>query len=162
MHRIQSILRITLLLVLFSLATACQTSLSNTTASKSDHPVPRSPGTSPIAAVEWAVRDTLKTDGAPLDVAVSPDRRWTFVLTDRGNVLVYSASGGLQGRISVGRGVSGIQMGPEDETLLLISRENKTIRLIDIEFVRAIDIAGSPFRGPPDAPVVMVVFSDFQ
>ena len=162
MHRIQSICRITLLPFLFCLATACQTSLSNTTASKSDNPAHRSPGTPPIAAVEWAVRDTLKTDGAPLDVAVSPDGRWTFVLTDRGNVFVYSENGDLQGRISVDRGVSGIKAGPEDATLLLISRENKTIRLIDIEFVRTIDLAGSPFKGPPDAPVVMVVFSDFQ
>lgn len=162
MHRNQSNCRIILVIFTFCLAAACQSVSLSRTASRNDNPISHSSGTSSMAGVEWAVQETLNVDEAPLDVQISPDRRWIFVLTDRGNVLVYSENGDLQGRISVGRDVSGIRVGPEDETILLINRDNKTVQLIDIEFVRSIDVTGSPFKGPPDAPVVMIVFSDFQ
>jgi hypothetical protein len=46
---------------------------------------------------------------------------------------------------------------------ILLTREAETFfQRTPHEFVRTIDASGSPAKGPEDAVVVMVVFSDFQ
>jgi len=114
------------------------------------------------ARVEWDVQQKLKMDTSPLDVAVSTDGKWIFVLNDSGNILIYSLNGKLEDKISVGSHVDQIRVGPQDNLLLLSSRRNKTVELLTIDFIHKINISGSPFKGPEDAPVVIAVFSDFQ
>ena len=48
------------------------------------------------------------------------------------------------------------------DVLLLSSRKNKTVQILELNFVEQIDTSGSPFRGPENAPVVVAVFSDFE
>jgi hypothetical protein len=115
-----------------------------------------------FARVEWDVQQKLKMDTPPLDVAVSTDGKWIFVLNDSGNILIYSLNGKLEDKISVGSHVDQIRVGPQDNLLLLSSRRNKTVELLAIDFIHKINISGSPFKGPEDAPVVIAVFSDFQ
>jgi hypothetical protein len=115
-----------------------------------------------FARVEWDVQQKLKMDTPPLDVAVSTDGKWIFVLNDSGNILIYSSNGKLEDKISVGSHVDQIRVGPQDNLLLLSSRRNKTVELLTIDFIHKINISGSPFKGPADAPVVIAVFSDFQ
>ena len=114
------------------------------------------------ALVEWDVVKTLKIEKTPLDVEISRNGRWIFVLTDQGEILVYSATGELNSTISVERSADDIEVGPREDILLLTSRENRTIQVLVLDFVQNIDVSGSPFKGPVDAPVVIVVFSDFQ
>ena len=115
-----------------------------------------------FARVEWDVQKKLKMDTPPVDVAVSTDGKWIFVLDDSGNILIYSSDGKLEDTISVGRHVDQIRIGPKDNLLLLSSRKNKTVELLAIDFIHKINISGSPFKGSADAPVVIAVFSDFQ
>jgi hypothetical protein len=115
-----------------------------------------------FARVEWDVQKKLKMDTPPVDVAVSTDGKWIFVLDDSGNILIYSSDGNLEDTISVGRHVDQIRVGPKDNLLLLSSRKNKTVELLAIDFIHKINISGSPFKGSADAPVVIAVFSDFQ
>ncbi|MEE8315279.1 MAG: hypothetical protein V3R70_01890, partial [Syntrophobacteria bacterium] len=42
------------------------------------------------ATVEWDVKKTLKIEKTPVDVAVSLNGRWVFVLTAQGSILIYS------------------------------------------------------------------------
>jgi hypothetical protein len=49
--------------------------------------------------VEWNVYRTLQLEATPIDVAVSPDGRRLFVLTDRGEVVIYSSTGPSAGKI---------------------------------------------------------------
>lgn len=112
--------------------------------------------------VEWDVKKTLKLENPPVDVAVSLNGRYVFVLTDQGSILIYSGDGKLEDKISVGRQVDGIKVGPEEDVLLLTSKKNKTVQVVLLEFIKDIDVANSPFKGPADAPVEIVVFSDFQ
>ena len=114
------------------------------------------------ALVEWDVVKTLKIEKTPLDVEISRNGRWIFVLTDQGEILVYSATGKLDSTISVERSADDIEVGPREDILLLTSRENRTIQVLVLDFVQNIDVSDSPFKGPVDAPVVIVVFSDFQ
>jgi len=115
-----------------------------------------------LALVEWHIQKTLKTDMPPLDVAVSRDGKQIFVLTEPGNILIYSPDGRLKDKISVGRHIDQIEVGPKEDLLLLKSRENRTVEILVIDFIHKINTSGSPFKGPADAPVVIAVFSDFQ
>ena len=114
------------------------------------------------AEVEWNLHRTFKTQKAPLDVDVSIDGRWVFVLTDQGEILIYSSNGGLKDTIHVGDTIDEIKAGPREDILFLSSRKDSTVQLITLDFVEQINIAGSPFKGPADAPVAITVFSDFQ
>ena len=114
------------------------------------------------AAVEWDVIRTLKIDPNYIDVAVSTNGKWIFVLKDQGEVLIYSQTGTLEDRISVGRSVDGIKAGPQDNILLLTSRKEATVQIVTLDFVQKFNVADSPFKGPADAPVVIVTFDDFQ
>ena len=115
-----------------------------------------------LAAVEITPQKTLKTDGVPVDIAVSQDGNLTFVLTDNGNVLIYDRTGNLTDTVKIGPHIDQIEIGPRGERLFAASRQNKTVEIITLDFIHEINTLGSPSKGPHAAPVVMVVFSDFQ
>ena len=112
--------------------------------------------------VDWSILKTLKLDAAPIDMAVSPDGRRFFVLTDQGKIIVYSAAAEEEATIEVGPQVDKIRLGPEGDILIANSSENKTVQFFALDFIQKINIAGSPFKGPADAPIVIVAFDDFQ
>ena len=114
------------------------------------------------AEVEWEIQQTLKLNSAPLDVAVSVDGKRLFVLTDKGTVVIFSSNGTEHDRINVGDHVDKIDAGPAKDLLFLKSRKNKTVEVVTLDFVQDINVIGSPFKGPADAPVVIAVFTDFE
>jgi DNA-binding beta-propeller fold protein YncE len=113
-------------------------------------------------AVEIDLEKTLKPDAAPIDLTVSPDGKSTFILTDKGTVLVYDAQGDLKDTINVGPHIDNIEIDPSGERLFAASRQNKTVDIILLSFIQEINTADSPFKGAEDAPVVIAVFSDFE
>ena len=115
-----------------------------------------------FAAVEWGVQKKLQLDAPPVDVAVSLDDKWVFVLTDRGEVLVFTKDGSLKEKIPVGKHINQLKVGPRDNLLYLGSRKNKTVEIVELDFIQTINTAGSPFKGPADAPAVIAVFTDFE
>ena len=115
-----------------------------------------------LAFVEWNIHKTLKLDTQPLDLAVSQNGNSIFVLTESGKILIYSSDGSLKDKIDVGNHIDQIKLGSGEEWLFLSSRKNKTIEILHVDFIQHIDISGSPFKGPENAPVVIAVFSDFQ
>lgn len=114
------------------------------------------------ATVEWDVAGTLNLKEKPRDAAMALNGKYIFVLTDKGEILIYSSSGKREGTISVGKGVEGIKVGPREDILLLTSGKDKTIQIITLDFIQEIDVSGSPHKGNVDAPVVVATFSDFQ
>jgi DNA-binding beta-propeller fold protein YncE len=112
--------------------------------------------------VEMNVYKTLQLEETPIDVAISPDGRRIFVLTDRGEVVVYSSAAKIEAKIDVGQHVDQIKLGPRGDTLILKSGKNKTVQIVSVDFVQKINTSGSPFKGPENAPVVIAVFDDFQ
>ena len=117
---------------------------------------------SSFAGVEWQVQQTFKMDQPPLDVAVSPDGRHIFVLTSGGAIFVYTQDGKLEDKIQVGNHVDQIKMGPGGKRLFITSRKDKTVQVVTLDFIVDINVSGSPYKGPQDAPVVIAVFNDFQ
>ena len=112
--------------------------------------------------LEWDIFQTLKLDASPIDVALTYDGRKIFILTDQGEILVYSSNQKPDARINVGKHVDRIKLGPRGDTLILSSGKNKTVQMVTIDFIQTINTAGSPFKGQEDAPVVIAVFDDFQ
>ncbi|MFN2355706.1 MAG: thioredoxin domain-containing protein, partial [Desulfopila sp.] len=112
--------------------------------------------------LQWQVRAHYQIPDKPVDLVHSLDGKYVFILTDQHRVMVYSAQGELQGSIPVDAGVSAIDIAPRAEMLYLINSEKQTFSALSVSFIRDIDISGSPFLGPVDAPVTMVLFTDFE
>jgi hypothetical protein len=114
------------------------------------------------AEVEWSITKTFNIDGTPIDMAVSPNGRFLYVLTEAGKILIYTANGKLRDTINVGGQVDHIKLGPRGEGLFVSSRQDKSLKVIAIDFLHDINISGSPMQGADNAPVIIAVFSDFQ
>ncbi len=118
--------------------------------------------TQSFAAVESNVIQTLNLDSPPLDVAVSFDGKRLYVLTDNGNILIYSSEGKLTDTIKVDKDIDGIRLSRADDMLFLSSQKNKQVQVVLLDFIQNIDISGAPYKGPDNAPVVITAFNDFQ
>ena len=114
------------------------------------------------ASVEWNVQKTLQLESAPIDVAVSPDGKQIFVLTEQGQILIYASGGPFLDKIDVGNQFDHIKVGPGGDYLVLNSRKNKSVQVITLDFIQDINVSGSPFKGSENAPVVVAVFDDFE
>jgi DNA-binding beta-propeller fold protein YncE len=114
------------------------------------------------ATVDWEILNTLKLDAPPLDVAISPDGKTVFVLTDKGNIQIYEVNGRRTDKIEVGEQIDQIKLGPQGTHLFATSRQNRTVKVIALDFIKQIDTKGSPYKGLKDAPVVIADFSDFE
>lgn len=112
--------------------------------------------------VEWEVLNTLKLEVPPLDVAISPDGKTVFVLTHEGNIQIYEVNGRLTDKIEVGEKIDQIKLGPKGTHLFAANRQNKTVKVIALDFIKQISTNGSPYKGLVNAPVVIADFSDFE
>jgi hypothetical protein len=93
---------------------------------------------------------------------MSLNGRYIYILTEKGEILVYTSNGRLKDTVSVDTHVESIEAGPREDVLLLTNGKEKTVQVITLDLIQDIDISGSPFRGNADAPVVVAVFSDFE
>lgn len=114
------------------------------------------------ATLEWEILRTLKLDSPPLDIAIAPDGKSVYILTDKGDIQIYDLDGRLKDKIEIREPVDQIKVGPGGDQLFVTDRQNKTVKVIKLDFIRQITINGSPFKGPEDAPVVIADFSDFE
>ena len=114
------------------------------------------------AALDWDKGLEIKTKTSPVDVAVSADGKWTFVLTEGGKVNIYDANGKLNGTVPVDKSTTKIDASPQGDKIYAVSSKNNKVEQINIAFVEQIDIAGSPIMGKANAQVAIVVFSDFE
>ena len=114
------------------------------------------------ADLEWRIIKDLDLKATPLDVVSSADGRRLFILTP-GEILVYSfPDGKLTDRIPVDKDFDKIASLPRGDILTITSSTKKALQLILLETVYKIDVTGSPFKGPKDALVTIVVFDDYQ
>lgn len=120
----------------------------------------------PVAAgvkkIEGEAKDTITTEAAPLDMAVSSDGKWSFILTEGGKINIYDEDGKFKDIITVDKNADKIVAIGDGDKLLVSSWKTKKVQEVELDFIYDINIAGSPFLGKADAPVPLVVFSDFQ
>ena len=114
------------------------------------------------AAVEWSLGPAVRIGTSPKDMAVSANGNRFYVLTEKGDILIYQSDGHLEDTIHVGDRVDFLEAGPNENLLLVGSRKDKTLQTLSLESIRDIDISQAPVLGPADAPVVIAVFMDYQ
>ena len=112
--------------------------------------------------LEWTQQQSWATSGKPMHLVRSLDGKYTFILNDQQQIVVHDQSGAIQGKIPVAKGVTAIDISPQGEFLYLIDQDAAAFTAIAIDFVIAIDTAGSPVKGDAAAPVSIVLFTDFQ
>ena len=119
------------------------------------------------AAVEGRINNTFSVTDSPLDIAVSIDGKWIFVLVEGGKVRVFSPDGELNDEIQVDPSmdridVTGLAAAKLSDKIVLSIQKTGIVQEILFDFVMEINTKGSPSRGPVDAPVVLALFTDFQ
>lgn len=119
------------------------------------------------AAVDGRINNTFSVEDSPLDIAVSVDGKWIFVLAEGGKVCVFSPDGELNDEIQVDPSmdridVTGLAAAKLRNKIVLSSRKTGKVQEVLFDFVMEINTRGSPSRGPVGAPVVLALFTDFQ
>ena len=54
-----------------------------------------------LAEVEKGASKTFKLDSKPIDMTVSADGKYTFILAEGGNVLIFDSAGALKDTLKV-------------------------------------------------------------
>lgn len=116
----------------------------------------------PASGLEWEIVQEMTLPRQPLQMVHSLDGKLLFILTENNGVLVYDTQGELQGTIPIEEGVTNIDITPRGEVVFLLNEKKKKYTAVAVSFIKDINISGSPFLGLENAPVVLVVFTDFQ
>jgi DNA-binding beta-propeller fold protein YncE len=115
-----------------------------------------------LAEVEKGASRTIKLEAKPIDMTVTADGKYTFVLAEGGKVLIIDSNGNIKDTLKVSESAMSIGTSPDGNYLLLADSAANTLELIQISFIVDIDVSGLPFKGAADAPAVVAVFSDYQ
>lgn len=120
--------------------------------------------TTPSMADSFSILQERETplSVSALDIAVSSDGQYTFVLTKAGEVAIYSVTGDLVQTLKVGKGFDTIEYSPAGNRLILGGTQRQQLKVLSLAFIYELDYARSPFKGPAGAPVTIAVFNDFQ
>jgi hypothetical protein len=115
-----------------------------------------------LAEVEKGASKTIKLEAKPIDMTMTADGKYTFILAEGGKVLIVDSSGTVSDTLKVSDSAVSIATSPDGSFLLLADNKANTLDVVQISFVVDIDISGLPFKGPAAAPVVIAMFSDYQ
>ncbi len=112
--------------------------------------------------LSWTVQTQWSLPTKPKAVVQSLDDKKVFILGEDAKVYIYTPQGKKLGELPVDPGVNALDIEPRGSMLYLVNEDKKTYQAIEISFHQEIDITGAPIQGDPDAPVTLVVFSDFE
>ena len=114
------------------------------------------------AEVDLELLATLNLEHEPLDIEISLSGTQIYVLDDQSRLLIFNTAGRLIDQMKVPPDTDQIKIGPRDDLLFLGSRKTKRVQVVELTFTYDLDVSQAPHKGPVDAPVAIVVFSDFQ
>jgi len=104
----------------------------------------------------------MPLSGSAVDITVSNDGQYTFVLTSVGEVAIYRGTGDLVQILKVGKGFDSVQYSPAGNRLILGGSGKQQLKILTLSMLYELDYRGSPFKGPANAPVTIAAFDDFQ
>jgi len=112
--------------------------------------------------LNWSVQASWPIPAKPVDIAQSLDNKKVFILGADSKVYIFTPDGKQLGALPVDSGVNAIDIAARGEMLYLVNDKTKTYTAIDVSFNQKIDVIGAPVRGAENAPVTLVLFSDFE
>jgi protein-disulfide isomerase len=115
-----------------------------------------------VAEIEGEVIDTRAFTKPPVDLLLSSGGEYLYVLLPGGHLEVYDRKGKSMGTIKVDPVFKKLRQGPSEDLLWLSTPARTEAQLLAVNIVREIPTTGSPSQGPADAPVTIVIFSDFE
>lgn len=114
------------------------------------------------ARIEWEFQNKIALDETPLDMAVEKSGKTIYILCDK-SIKVYSrVLKKITDTIPLTSKVSGITLSERGDKLFLTDSDNMQISVLEITPIHDIEIGHSTIIGNPEAPVNIVVFTDFQ
>lgn len=111
--------------------------------------------------VEVRMLRTVALSAPPKQVVATADGQRFYVLTETGEIQLYSANGDLLGSFAGGPEVTRIAPQGGDRLILEMGGQQQLL-LVALEPIVQISTAGSPQLGPADAPVTIAIFDDFE
>jgi len=79
------------------------------------------------AEVEKGASKTFKLDAKPIDMTVSADGKYTFILAEGGKILIFNKGGVLKDTLKVSDSVVNIGTSPSGDFLLLADSTANTL-----------------------------------
>jgi hypothetical protein len=114
------------------------------------------------ADVEWEVKKQLQLKAQPLDIVASSDGKHVYILFE-GRLLIYSlVEDQAKHAIPVDQAFDTLTLSDRNKLLILMSRSKRIVRFIEQDFIEQMSYDGLPYKGPPDAPVTLSMFIDYQ
>lgn len=104
---------------------------------------------------------TVSLADNPQQVVTTADGQRIYVLTEKGDVQLFSTNGESLGSFEAGPDVTGIAAQGANRLILEMGKQ-KQLLLVALEPVVQISSFGAPTLGPADAPVTITVFKDFE
>jgi thiol-disulfide isomerase/thioredoxin len=114
------------------------------------------------AEVDLEILGNISVNAVPVDVSVSEDGRWIYVLTDRNRLNIYAPDGALKGSVAVPEGSQRIVSGPGNDIVFLMNNRDQKLQVVRVNLEHSFTWQNSPSLGPADAPVTLVLFTDFE
>ncbi len=112
--------------------------------------------------VRWQYAPSWKVGSDIIDMVHSLDGKRVFFLTKEKSVQIYTTKGTLLGTVPVAPQVAHIDISPVGDTLYLFDSDRKEFSSISLAFQNTIDTSNAPAKGAKDAPISIVVFTDFE
>ncbi len=116
-------------------------------------------------SIRWQKTPAWSTGGDVVDMAQSLDGKHLYILTE-GAVKIFNDAGmekgALLGTIPVAPGIDKIDISPDGTKIYLLNRKTGAFTATAVVFHKEINVKNAPMIGAEDAPVSIVVFTDFQ
>ncbi len=112
--------------------------------------------------IRWQLFPSWKTGEKIIDMVHSLDGKRVFFLTANNQVHIYSTKGKRLGVMPVPQGVSNIDISPVGNILYLFDNDTNAFTAASLVFQHDIDTADAPVQGAAEAPISIVVFTDFE
>ncbi len=110
-------------------------------------------------SVEVRMLRSVSLNATPVQTVFDGQR--IYVLTDKGEVQLYSPNGDPVGSFDAGPETTGITVQGNNRLVLEMGAQ-KQLLLVEVEPVVQISTEGAPSMGPANAAVSIVIFDDFE
>ena len=113
-------------------------------------------------SLNWRAELSWPIPAKPIDIAQSLDNKRVFILGDDACIYIFEPNGRQLGSMPVDPNINAIDISARGDLLFVTNTKDNTYNALSISFNQNIDITGAPVRGKIDAPVTLVLFSDFE